>query len=120
MPHFRIETNIPKEKVPKNFGKETTALLAKILGKPESYCVATIVPDQLVTWGGSDEPAAVASLMSIGKLGTAENKKHAASLYDHVEKNLGVPKTRMYITFVDSPTSVVGYNGTTFHEIFGG
>jgi hypothetical protein len=36
MPHFRLETNIPKNKVTVDFLKQTTALMAKTLGKPES------------------------------------------------------------------------------------
>jgi hypothetical protein len=42
MPHFRLETNIPKSKVTVDFLKQTTALMAKALGKPESvsYAVA--------------------------------------------------------------------------------
>jgi len=58
--------------------------------------------------------------MSIGKLGVEENKKHAAVLHDHIEKNLGIPRNRLYITFIDEDAANVGYNGTTFHEIFGG
>uniref|UniRef100_A0A8D8UJL5 L-dopachrome isomerase n=1 Tax=Cacopsylla melanoneura TaxID=428564 RepID=A0A8D8UJL5_9HEMI len=120
MPVFRLETNIPKDKIPANFGKETGALVAKTLGKPESYVAVIVAPDTNLTFGGSDGPAGIASLMSIGKLGTAENKKHSAVLFAHVEKSLGIPKDRLYISYIDSPTDVVGYNGTTFHDIFGG
>ena len=28
--------------------------------------------------------------------------------------------SRLYITFVDADPANVGYNGTTFHQIFGG
>ena len=36
MPHFSLETNIPKNKITAEFLKQTTALMAKTLGKPES------------------------------------------------------------------------------------
>jgi hypothetical protein len=36
MPNFRLETNIPKNKITVDFLKQTTALIAKTLGKPES------------------------------------------------------------------------------------
>ncbi|XP_069683806.1 macrophage migration inhibitory factor homolog [Periplaneta americana] len=120
MPHFVLETNIPKSKVTVDFLKQTTALMAKTLGKPESYCVAGVIADQTMLWGGTTDPCGTATLMSIGKLGVEENKKHAALLYDHIEKNLGIPRTRLYITFVDADPANVGYNGTTFHQIFGG
>lgn len=72
-----------------------------------------------MSWGGTSEPCASARLMSIGQLGVKENKKHAKELYDHIEKTLGIRKDRMYIQFVDVDPADCGYNGTTFHEIFG-
>ncbi|KAJ8954168.1 hypothetical protein NQ318_005763 [Aromia moschata] len=73
-----------------------------------------------MSWGGSSDAAAQATLMSIGALGVEPNKKHAKALYECITKALGISADRMYIAFTDSPTSAVGYNGTTFHEIFGG
>uniref|UniRef100_T1J2R3 L-dopachrome isomerase n=1 Tax=Strigamia maritima TaxID=126957 RepID=T1J2R3_STRMM len=119
MPTFTLFTNIPKEKVPNTFLKETTLVLAKMLGKPESYCIVHVIPDQMMTMGGTSDPCGSATLMSIGKLGVNENKKHAACLYAHIEKYLGIPKDRLYITFKDEDMSNVGYEGTTFHDIFG-
>jgi hypothetical protein len=40
MPHLRLETNIPKSKITEDFLKQTTALMAKTLGKPESVSYA--------------------------------------------------------------------------------
>jgi phenylpyruvate tautomerase len=120
MPLLRLETNIPKSKVTVDFLNQTTAIMAKTLGKPESYCFATVIPDLPAAWGGSTDPCGTATLLSIGKLGVEENKKHAAVLHDHFEKNLGIPRNRLYIIFIDEDASNVGYNGTTFHEIFGG
>lgn len=34
MPHLRIETNLPKSKVPADFTKSTCSVVAKTLGKP--------------------------------------------------------------------------------------
>lgn len=36
MPHLRIETNVPKSKVPEDFVVKAAAVVAKTLGKPES------------------------------------------------------------------------------------
>lgn len=36
MPHLKIETNVPKEKIPANAAKELVSLVAKILSKPEN------------------------------------------------------------------------------------
>ncbi|KAG0425099.1 hypothetical protein HPB47_027729, partial [Ixodes persulcatus] len=42
------------------------------------------------SFGGSTEPCAIANLYSIGCLGDAENKKHSAALFKHVQKTLGI------------------------------
>ncbi|KAF9815767.1 hypothetical protein SFRURICE_009284 [Spodoptera frugiperda] len=108
MPHFRIETNVPRSQIPATFVQKAVPVLAKALGKPEQYCVVSIIPDVQMSFGGSTEPCAIANLMSIGALGVEQNKKHAKVLFELVEQELG-----------DEPTGNVGFKGTTFHAIFG-
>ncbi|GLV36752.1 hypothetical protein CBL_02413 [Carabus blaptoides fortunei] len=120
MPHLRIETNLPKSKVPADFTQRTCAVVAKALGKPVNYCVVTIVPDTIMSMGGTTDPCAQTTLMSIGKLGKEQNKSHSEVLFDHINKELGIPPDRMYITYKDAAATDVGFNGTTFHYIFGG
>ncbi|XP_023027608.1 macrophage migration inhibitory factor homolog [Leptinotarsa decemlineata] len=119
MPHFRLETNVPQDKIPADFSSKICGILSKSLGKPINYCCATVVGGVDMSWGGTKEPAAQATLMSIGSLGVRENKIHAKALFECVSQYIGVPADRMYICFIDSPSSDVGYNGTTFHDIFG-
>lgn len=119
MPYFKLDTNIPQSQVTPEFLKSTSKLVASTLGKPESYVTVQVNGDQSIIWGGTNEPCGFATLMSIGQLGIEENKKHAAALYDHVCKHLGIPKDRMYISFVDSLPSTMGYNGSTFHPMLG-
>ncbi|XP_044762731.1 macrophage migration inhibitory factor homolog [Coccinella septempunctata] len=119
MPYLRIETNIPSDKIPKDLPSKLCNIVASSLGKPIGYCVATIVGDVNMSWGGTNEPAAQATLMSIGALGRNENKKHSKAIFEAVGKELGVPNDRMYITFSNVKSEDVGYNGTTFHDIFG-
>lgn len=73
-----------------------------------------------VSWGGGDEPSAQVTLMSIGQLGQKENIKHAKVVFEAVSKGLGVDPGKMYVHFQDAKSQDVGYNGTTFYEIFGG
>lgn len=47
-----------------------------------------------MSWGGTDEPAAQATLMSIGALGVAENKKHSKVLYDLIQTELKISPER--------------------------
>lgn len=39
MPHFRLETNVPVEKIPKDFPAKVCAVLASSLGKPVSVSI---------------------------------------------------------------------------------
>jgi len=119
MPHLKIDTNIPRSQIPAGIEKELCNLIAQTLGKPLSYCCVTINPDQVMSFGGDGEPCGQAMLMSIGQLGVAENKKHSKAIFEKVQASLGIAPTKMYIHFQDAPSSDVGYNGTTFHEIFG-
>lgn len=119
MPHFRLETNVPQEKIPTDLPQKLCNVIAKSLSKPLNYCVATVIGGVNMSWGGTDEPAAQATLMSIGALGVAENKKHSKVLYDLIQTELKISPERMYITYTSVPASDVGYNRTTFHEIFG-
>ncbi|CAL4122831.1 unnamed protein product, partial [Meganyctiphanes norvegica] len=83
------------------------------------YCMVRVIPDQLMMHGGTTDVCGSATLMSIGKLGVEENKLHAKNIYASVEKHLGIPSNRMYITFTNKPSSEVGFKGTTFHDIIG-
>lgn len=58
------------------------------------YVVVHISPDQMLSFGGTDEPCAIANLYSIGCLSPKENKKHSAVLFEHIEKTLGIKGNR--------------------------
>ncbi|XP_042207489.1 macrophage migration inhibitory factor homolog isoform X2 [Homarus americanus] len=119
MPYLEIATNLTKEKITPEILTNLSKLLSAILGKAEQYCVVRVIPDQLMTFGGSSDPCATALLISLGKLGVEENKGHAAKIYEFVENSLGIPGDRMYIQFFDKPSSEIGYKGTTFHQLLG-
>ncbi|KAK7085138.1 hypothetical protein SK128_000452 [Halocaridina rubra] len=119
MPQLEISTNIPKEKVTSDIILTLSKELTAAVGKPEQYITVRVLPDQLMSFGGTLEPCATAHIMSIGKLGIEENKAIAAKIFSAVEKLLGIPNDRMYILFNDQPSSNVGFKGTTFHQILG-
>lgn len=58
------------------------------------YCCASVVGGVNMSFGGNNEPAAQATLMSIGALSVEENKKHSKAIYDLVCPVLGVPADR--------------------------
>uniref|UniRef100_A0A2P2HX69 L-dopachrome isomerase n=1 Tax=Hirondellea gigas TaxID=1518452 RepID=A0A2P2HX69_9CRUS len=119
MPELVINTNVSKDKVTTDVLLKLSKIFCTTIGKPEQYCTVRVVPDQLMTFSGSTDACAQASIMSIGRLGVEENKLHSAAIFTAVEQLLGVPQDRMYITFTDKPSSEVGYKGTTFHSIMG-
>lgn len=65
---------------------------------------------------GTSEPCALITVLSIGRLGIEENKKHSKAIMTELNK-LGIPGDRMYISFVDPKPEDVGYNFSTFHGI---
>lgn len=114
MPALTINTNVEKGSIPSSLNKDLTDLLSKILGKPEKYIAVHINPDQMLTFAGTSEPAALCSLVCIGKQGLEENKSHTAAIMDKLKTDLGIPMDRMYLNFYDPKRQDVGWNGTTF------
>lgn len=47
-----------------------------------------------MSWGGTNDPAAQATLLSIGALGVDANKKHSKALFAIINKELGIPNDR--------------------------
>lgn len=63
----------------------------------------------MLSFGGSTEAAANCLLMSIGKLGLEENKKHSKVLSAHLEKTLGVSPNR-YNFQINTPSFVFHFD----------
>lgn len=114
MPCFIVNTNLPADKIPKSFMKDSSHLIAKLLGKPESYVCVRVNANQMMIFGGSDAPCALVVLDSIGAVGGAKNQKLVPPIMKHVEEALGIPQDRFYITINDVPGSNMGWNGSTF------
>ena len=67
MPYFSIKTNQPIEQASnRDLMKKTSAFIAELLGKPESYVMIAIKPETPLIFAGSDEPTAFVRLKSIG------------------------------------------------------
>ena len=79
MPTLSVITNVPlAAPKPIEVAKKLSAAVAKSTGKPESYVCVSLRHGEAVTFGGSDAPAAHASLVSIGALGTPSISAQAA------------------------------------------
>uniref|UniRef100_A0A8C0BRS7 Macrophage migration inhibitory factor n=1 Tax=Buteo japonicus TaxID=224669 RepID=A0A8C0BRS7_9AVES len=83
-------------------------------GEPGKYIAVHIVPDQMMSFGGSTDPCALCSLYSIGKIGGQQNKTYTKLLCDLISKHLHVSADRVYINYFDMNAANVGWNGSTF------
>ncbi|KAI4454362.1 d-dopachrome decarboxylase [Holotrichia oblita] len=119
MPHFRLETNVSADKVSPDLPKKICKVISSSLGKPLQYCVATVIPGVNMSWGGTNEPCAQATLVSIGALDVDKNKQHSKAFFDLICKELQIGPERMYIHYTNAPSSDIGYNYSTFHDILG-
>lgn len=117
MPVLSVKTNVKAGNVPADFKSKATEVIAKTLGKPASYVAIHIVPDQNMSFAGTDEPTALCELISIGSLSVESNKKHSKIIMDFLETTLKIKPSRVYITFRDENKANIGYSKTTFHDL---
>ena len=94
--------------------KDLSPLLARELGKPESYVMLSFQYDAELLFGGTDEPACFAVLKNIGTFTAAQTEKLSALLCAKLSEALGVAPNRIYIEFVDAKPHLWGYDGATF------
>jgi phenylpyruvate tautomerase len=96
-----------------SFKKALSEILARQLGKPESYCMASLSKASLMMAGGT-RPAAFVDIRSIGGLSASVNKSLSSEVSFLLSSHLDVPKDRIYINFTDTLPTNWGYNGGTF------
>lgn len=117
MPVFTVNTNVPVDKVPADFKTQATEVIAKSLGKPASYIAVHVNAGQNISFGGTDEAAALCDLVSIGALSVESNKKHSKNLMALLEKTLKVSPSRAYISFKNTSKADIGFQSTTFDDL---
>lgn len=66
------------------------------------YVCVSITQDVPLSFGGSEAPAAHATLTSIGGLGP-NNASLSKSISGVLQAKFGIPAARLYISFVDVP-----------------
>jgi phenylpyruvate tautomerase PptA (4-oxalocrotonate tautomerase family) len=114
MPYFSIETNQTIDQASnRDLMKKTSALIAELLGKPESYVMIAIKPETPLIFAGSDKPAAFVRLKSIG-LPRERCPQLSEKICGFVEKELKVPPNRVFIDFKDLERDMFGWNAKTF------
>ncbi|GAV84245.1 MIF domain-containing protein [Cephalotus follicularis] len=115
MPTLNLYTNVPVDAVTaSDILKDATKIVAKIIGKPESYVMILLNGGVPIAFAGTEGPAAYGELISIGGLGPSVNGKLSSTIAEILETKLSIDSSRFYIKFYDVQRSFFGFNGSTF------
>lgn len=114
MPYLKIQTNTPiPSKVVQDLLKKASYTVGLHLGKPETYVMVAVEPPTPMLFAGTDAPLAYLELKSVG-LPQAKTKELSRTLSELLEKELSIPKDRVYIEFASANGSMWGWDGGTF------
>lgn len=114
MPLVRIVTSVEPSANADALLRELSALLARDLGKPESYVMTCLDPRARMTFAGTTEPTCYVEVKNVGNFGPELTSRLSAAITDRVATRLGVAPDRVYIEFADARPHLWGHNGDTF------
>ena len=114
MPVVRIITSAETPTAADALLGDLSALLARELGKPESYVMTCLEPRARMTFAGSSEPTCYVEIKNVGTFSPETTSRVSAAVTDRVSAALGVPKNRIYIEFADARPHMWGHDGDTF------
>lgn len=116
-PSLRLDTNIAligDEK--REFMKSAATVMASVL-KQSADKVAVCVNDQLaIMWHGTDEPAAMGCVYSVGEVNQFNNVAITSGL-SALLFNYGIKPERVHLNFFDVPEGNCGYYGQNQGEV---
>ncbi len=113
MPYFSIETNKGIDiKETQKLMKKASMFLAEMMTKPEQAIMVTIKPGTPLIFGGTDEPAAFVRIKAL-RLEKGRCPEFSDKVCGFMEKEIGVPRNRVFIEFTDIDGKCFGYNGNT-------
>lgn len=92
---------------------DASKIVAKTLGKPESYVMVGL-NEATMSFGGKVGPTAFAYIASIGRIGPETNPEAASELTALISERLSIPKNRIFIQFMDSSGANFAWQGNTF------
>ena len=112
MPLLTITTNIKIDNA-NELALTASKTVAELLGKPESYVMIDVMPEQTLVFAGNNEPTAFMTLKSLG-LDESSTADYSSTLCELVNQQLGINKSRIYIEFSNPERHMWGWNGATF------
>jgi len=116
MPYLKINTNLRVESnIQNQLCLQASALIARILAKPESYVMIEINNDLCMSFAGNQKPLAYLELKSLG-LPEDKTSLLSESLCQFINNELGIPEDRIYIEFASGQRHLWGWNNKTFQN----
>lgn len=112
MPLLEITTNTAINDA-QHIAEQASQFTAELLGKPESYVMVKLQPEQTLTFAGNSEPAAHLKLKSLG-LPEDKTADFSASLCDFISAQLDIESVRIYIEFSNPARHLWGWDKRTF------
>ena len=109
MPYIHVSTSVRVDNK-KKLLEEISKLVSSLTNKPKKFVMAKL--DHSSEMYFEDEsPCCFLEIRSIGSLNPSEMAK---PISDFVNKKMGIPIDKIYISFVDVPASMWSWNGKTF------
>jgi phenylpyruvate tautomerase len=115
MPLMTIRTNaaIEEPKVSQLL-QACSKKLATLTGKPESYVMTLFGRVAGMTMAGTEQPACLVEIRSVGKLTGEQSRAMSRAFCDMLSAELSVEQRRIYLNFEEVEGSKWGWNGDTF------
>lgn len=114
MPYIKIQTNKKVSDADAvRVARSASGFAAAELGKPEQYVMVAVEGNAIMTYAGTDEPAAYLEVKSIG-LPESKVKPLSQAFCGFCAKELGVAPDRVFIRFEAPPGAWWGWNNGTF------
>jgi len=109
MPYINVSTSA-KVKDKKKFLEEISTLVSSLTNKSKRFVMAKL-DDNSKMYFEDDSPCCFLEIKSIGSLNPSEMAK---PISDFIYEKMGIPINKIYVSFVDVPASMWGWNGRTF------
>ena len=114
MPLLSLKTNISLDQAAtQSLVTKTSATVADILAKPESYVMVVVQPEQAMSFAGDTSPCALVELRSLG-LPEEKTGEMSSQLCDFLQQHTGIPSARIYIEFISPARHLWGWDRRTF------
>ena len=114
MPYLRIAANVRcNDEQRAELLASGTELVSTQLGKPVSYVMVHLSDGESLVFGGSDEPASIVELASLG-LPEERTAELSRAICELITRVTGIASDRIYIDFRSPPRHMWGYDGRTF------